>query len=187
MNNSKQNSAELITHYNKALLSLDSDSCLAIETDFKLLAIIFLDNTKLIKLFETKSISKNSKLNILKDIIDPLELNLKTIKFLLVLANNNRLNLLLKIIEGFQILLSKMRKETEIKITTAWNLSLSEQNLIEKILADRFINQPIVRFLVEPKILGGIIIQSKAKTLDNSIINQLNKLAKTTMKMIAGL
>lgn len=107
--------------------------------------------------------------------------------FFKVLAENGRLSLTPKILEGFEEIMKAHRKEVTVKITSAAELNREALEKIKEILTSKFIEKgdiPKITTSVDSKLLGGMVIEIGDKTIDMSVLTQVSKLNKSLEETI---
>ena len=98
-----------------------------------------------------------------------------TLKFLILLCQKNRLNLLKEIILSFQVLYHQHYGITKVTITSAVALDPSQVDAICKKLKSRWNRGIFAETLVDPDLIGGFQIRSGDRILDFSLKSQLVK------------
>lgn len=104
--------------------------------------------------------------------IDPL-----TTRFLGVLAENGRLAQLKNAIRDFAQLAAAWRGETTAEVTSAHPLDGEQVDALKKQLRTRFGRDVAIDLVVDPAILGGLIVKVGSQQIDSSIRTKLNSLA----------
>lgn len=89
-----------------------------------------------------------------------------------ILAKNKKLNLLLQIIDYFELLFIKHQGNKLIEVTVAQLLNELQQNAITEQLAKLFESKVLVTFTVDARILGGIIIKENNQMIDVSLASK---------------
>ena len=149
-----------------------------ITADFQNLEI-FLDQSSELKNYLNNPIVNNkSKLEVLTKTIKP-QINNATFKFLMVLVNRDRLNLLDAIITSYLELVYKTASIKTIEVLTAYPFTnLQKNTLIQKL--KELTNAREIRLVitVNSSLIGGFLIKTESKVIDFTIKNQLQSLAK---------
>lgn len=94
-----------------------------------------------------------------------------TRNFFRVIAENGRLPITMKIIDGFETILRAYRSEVPIIITSAQMLTKELLEKLKQVIASRFLTPGQVARIssrVDPKIMGGIVVDIGDKTVDLS-------------------
>ena len=103
-------------------------------------------------------------------------------KFLGFIALKNRLFFLEKIINSFLNLLSKNKGELKAKLISSKELSIQDQEKIQRELSVDFKSQLKIDYRYDPSLIGGLIIQIGSVMVDTSIKNKLKKLEKNMLE-----
>ncbi len=98
--------------------------------------------------------------------------------FLIVLAKNNRLALLQPIYQAVIDLDNKRNRRIPVKVRSAVPLPEDQQERLLKQLREGFKLEPLLESLVEPDLLGGLIVQVGDYVFDASVKGELQKIRK---------
>lgn len=120
-------------------------------------------------------IGHDEKLGILERVfggrVSPLVMN-----FLRVLNRRDRLDILRPIIRAVQNEWNRRRGLIRVQVTTATPLDGDLAQRLERQLRELLGGVPMVEWHVDPRVIGGIVIQIGDKILDASVLTQLRKL-----------
>lgn len=96
------------------------------------------------------------------------------------MAENGRLSSTIKIIEDFEEIMRAHRNEVWVSITSAKELSKSQLDALNSIVQRNLSSgeKPRLSVKVDPKILGGVILEIGDKTVDLSVASCLAKINK---------
>lgn len=108
-----------------------------------------------------------------------------TRNFLLMLCINGRLNSLQEIISRFIVLCQEAQGMLVADIKSAAKLTEKQLKEIAVYLEKKLGKKIILNTIVDPKILGGLIIKTGSKVVDNSIANKINKIKFNTDDFIS--
>jgi F-type H+-transporting ATPase subunit delta len=100
-----------------------------------------------------------------------------TINFLGVLAKNGRKNVLRTVIRAFRRLAAEHRGETTAEVVTARPLNDGQVEALKAQLRARAGRDVTIDAIVDPAILGGIVVKLGSQRIDASIRTKLNRLA----------
>ena len=99
-------------------------------------------------------------------------------RFLRLLADQQRLGELPMIADGFQRLLDAERHRVRVTIRTALTLDARQQADIVAAFADVTGKEVLPHVVVEPDLLGGVVVEVEGKVYDGSVRTHLARLAK---------
>ncbi|KAJ3315941.1 ATP synthase F0 subcomplex subunit OSCP atp5 [Boothiomyces sp. JEL0838] len=105
--------------------------------------------------------------------------NQTTVNFFNLLAENGRLDHTSKIINSFQTLMTAFRGEVAVTVTSAKELDQKTLTKIKETLVKQKLAQEgkmLVTNKVDPKILGGLVIEVGDNTIDMSVSSKITKL-----------
>lgn len=127
--------------------------------------------------------STEDKWKVIAALAEKTGLSESTQNTLKLLAQNRKLNLIGLIAEQFVTLYQTQHNIAEVEVTTAIELSAAQDKLLKSKLAAIFKKEIIVDYIVNPQIIGGLIIKNGTHFIDNSIrckLNALEQLMKGT-------
>jgi F-type H+-transporting ATPase subunit delta len=138
----------------------------------------FLANSSDLKKFlGNPLITKDAKKNVIKDILGE-QISGSTLKFLLVLVDKGRIEVLEVIAQKFLELSYKQDSIEIAKITSSIQLSAEQQKTIaEKLKAITGAKQIKLALKVDPQLIGGFTIEIGSKMIDTSIRGQLRQIS----------
>ena len=97
-------------------------------------------------------------------------------RFINVLAENQRLELIPEITENFEQRRADEEKVLEVELISAVELTSAETTTFEDALSKRFARDITLTQTVDTEIVGGVIIRAGDTVLDNSLRGKLNKM-----------
>lgn len=97
-------------------------------------------------------------------------------RFINVLAENQRLELIPEITEIFEQRRAEEDKVLEVELVSAVELTAAETTTFEDALSKRFARDITLTQTVDPEIVGGVVIRAGDTVLDNSVRGKLNKM-----------
>ena len=106
-----------------------------------------------------------------------LESDIITARFLGVLAENRRLAALPKIIRAFEALVARYKNQVTAEVTTAHPLTEAQYDQLVQRLRQQTAKDIAIEPIVDPAILGGLIVRIGSRQIDGSIATKLNTLA----------
>jgi F-type H+-transporting ATPase subunit delta len=172
--------SKIAAPYARALFdfSVEKNIMHQITADFQNLEIFLNENAELTEYFNNPIVNQDAKREILTKTLDS-QVNTDTFKFLMVLINRDRINLLKPIIEKYLELVYETASIKMIEVSTASAFTnLQKNTLIQKL--KELTNAREIRLLitVDPSLIGGFLIKTESKVIDFTIKNQLQQLAK---------
>jgi F-type H+-transporting ATPase subunit delta len=165
--------------YAEALLDLakSNDSLKETTNDMNIVSQFLVNSNDLQKFLGNPLITKGAKKNVVKDILGE-QISASTLKFLLLLVDRNRIEVLESIAQKFLELSYKQESIEIAKITSSIQLSAEQQKEIaEKLKAITGAKQIKLALKVDPQLIGGFTIEVGSKKIDTSIRGQLNQIS----------
>ena len=162
--------------YSKALINFSENKKASkkVYEEMKVISKFFSQNKKVLNFFSTPVISIKKKKNLIFKLIK--KTSQQTTKLIDLLEKNKRLFMISEISNSYINLYKRRRGISYAKITTAVKLSKEfEIKIMEKL---KKIEKGEIRILnvIDPKIIGGFIINFKGLQYDASIKNQFKLL-----------
>jgi len=181
---SKLASGDLIAdRYASALydLAADSKSVDLVLVDLTLLQTMLNDHKDLHLVIKSPLIVSTDKLEILEKLLLNIKANKLTLTFLKVLEQNKRFSNLYSIISQFININAYNRGDVLADITSAEELNDEQRKNIKEQLKNTLGKKLSLKFIVDKKIIGGLVVKVGSKMIDTSLANKINKL-KIAMK-----
>ena len=148
-----------------------------ITADFQNLDIFLSKTDELTNYLNNPLISLEAKREILTKILKPV-INIETFKFLIILINKKRINLLQAVIDNYLNLVYQLASIKMVEISTAFAFTNKQKNeLIKKLKELTKAREIRLVINIDPSLIGGFLIKSNSKVIDFTIKNQLQKLA----------
>lgn len=171
---------KIATPYARALFgfSVEKNIMHQITADFQNLEIFLDEATELTAYLGNPLVSQEAKREILAKTLQS-QVNAETFKFLMVLVNRDRINLLKSVITSYLELVYETASIKTIEVSSAFPFSNPQKNtLIQKL--KELTNAREIRLIinVDSSLIGGFLIRTESKVIDFTIKNQLEKLAK---------
>jgi len=172
--------ARIAAPYARALFdfSVEKNIMHQITADFQNLDIFLNKTAELTEYLNNPVLNKQVKRDILAKTLES-QINTETFKFLMVLVERNRINLLSSIINSYLELVYETASIKMIEVSTASAFTnLQKNTLIQKL--KELTNAREIRLVitVDPTLIGGFLIKTESKVIDFTIKNQLQQLAK---------
>jgi F-type H+-transporting ATPase subunit delta len=103
----------------------------------------------------------------------PKEASTEIQNFLFLLASKNETHLLPEIIKEFDRYAERTINSNVARVTTAVALTNAEQQSMENKLRSQFGDQLVFDYVLDPAILGGVIVRVGDKEIDGSVSGKL--------------
>jgi F-type H+-transporting ATPase subunit delta len=165
--------------YAEALLDLakSNDSLKETTNDMNIVSQFLANSSDLKKFLGNPLITKDAKKNVVKDILGE-QIGDNTLKFLLLLVERGRIEVLESIAQKFLELSFKQDSIEIAKITSSIQLSAQQQKEIaEKLKVITGAKQIKLALKVDPALIGGFTIEIGSKMIDTSIRGQLKQIS----------
>jgi len=166
--------------YARALFdfSVEKNIMHQITADFQNLDIFFNETPELTEYLSNPVVKQEAKREILAKTLKS-QINTETFKFLMVLVDRDRINLLSAVINNYLELVYQTASIKMVEVSTASAFTnLQKNTLIQKL--KELTNAREIRLVinVDPSLIGGFLIRTESKIIDFTIKNQLQQLAK---------
>ena len=172
--------AKIAVPYARALFdfSVEKNIMHQITADFQNLETFLNDAAELKEYLNNPIVSQNAKCEVLTKTLQS-QVNTETFKFLIILVNRDRINLLESIITNYLELVYETASIKMIEVSTAFAFNNLQKNMLIKKLKE-LTNAREIRLVitVDSSLIGGFLIKTESKVIDFSIKNQLQNLAK---------
>ena len=165
--------------YAEALLDLakSNDSLKETTNDMNIVSQFLANSSDLKKFLGNPLITRSAKKTVVKDILGE-QIGGSTLKFLLLLVDRNRIQVLESIAQKFLELSYKQESIEIAKITSSIQLSAEQQKKIaEKLKVITGAKQIKLALKVDPQLIGGFTIEIGSKMIDTSIRGQLKQIS----------
>jgi F-type H+-transporting ATPase subunit delta len=172
--------SKIAAPYARALFdfSVEKNIMHQITADFQNLEVFLNESEELMDYLSNPVVSTDSKCEILTKTLES-QVNAETFKFLMVLAQRDRINILKSVIANYLELVYETASIKTIEVSTAYPFANAQKNtLIQKL--KELTNAREIRLVitVDSSLIGGFLIKTDSKVIDFTIKNQLQKLAK---------
>lgn len=179
MENSSGITASLQGRYASALFDLASENgtVSAVESDLEKLDEALRESDELSGLIRNPQISRDQSGKAMASVSQVLGLSELTGNFIGVLAANRRLSALPQIISAFSSIAAASRGEATAEVTSAHPLDEAQIEALRQKLEARQGRNVKVKTMVDPDLLGGLVVTIGSTRIDSSIRTRLNSLA----------
>ena len=172
--------SKIAAPYARALFdfSVEKNIMHQITADFQNLEIFLDKASELTEFLNNPIISREAKQEILTKTFKS-QVNTETFKFLMVLVERDRINLLKAVIANYLELVYEAASIKTIEVSTAFPFTYLQKNTLVKKLKE-LTNAREIRLVitVDPSLIGGFLLKTNSKVIDFTVKNQLQKLAK---------
>jgi F-type H+-transporting ATPase subunit delta len=141
--------------------------------ELKALLAVFKASPEVEKFFRNPVVTRIEKRELLSDLKDTLPL---TYRFLMTLADSNRLSIIGDVVDEFEAQKLKASGELSVVLQTARSLDESAVEEIRVSLQEMWQKTIKIKTEVNPKILGGFVARAPGKVLDASVVHQFEEL-----------
>ncbi len=167
---------KVASRYAKSLLSIAiENNCLEeIYQDMFLINQVCLENRELVTLLRNPVVRGDKKFAILNEIFN--KINNVSKAFVKIIVAKGRENILMDIADAFLEAYKKHKNIQTAFVTTAIPLTTEQKQNIKQLIKKT--NNSIIEFseIVDPEIIGGIILRIEDKQTDESIKRKLQNL-----------
>ncbi|MDR2642902.1 MAG: ATP synthase F1 subunit delta [Planctomycetaceae bacterium] len=166
--------------YAKAYLNAvktDNSSIDDAVEEFALLVNILKSHEKFAEVLASAMVSSEEKIILLERVI-PKYFSKLFMNFLRVVARRNRLEILVPIYRQTCIILDEQHERIPVVITTATEIDSELLKTLSSKLAGIIGGEPIIRSVVDPATIGGLIVRVGDTVYDASLLTQLNSVRK---------
>ncbi|VAX21433.1 ATP synthase delta chain [hydrothermal vent metagenome] len=139
-------------------------------------AEIFEENKQLRTIMLNPAIPLSVKKNVLEDIGAKIGVTQGTLKALLLVLTNGRINILKQIAEEFEKLVFETLGRVRVEVTSAMELSEDEMAALGEKLTALTGKKAVVDMKVDRSLIGGIVTKIGSSVSDGSVKNQLKTL-----------
>lgn len=126
--------------------------------------------------FKNPLIGKGEMKKILGDVSQRIKLSPLVSRFLCVLASAGRLKELESVVESYKDVFNKSHKASLVSVTVSQALSVDQKKRLETIMEKKLGSRVSFETVLDPEILGGLIIQVGPYRLDSSLRTKIQKL-----------
>ena len=172
--------SKIAAPYARALFdfSVEKNIMHQITADFQNLDTFLGETPELVEYLNNPVVKQEAKGEILAKTLKS-QINSETFKFLMVLVERDRINLLNAVITSYLELIYQTASIKMIEVSTASAFTnLQKNTLIQKL--KELTNAREIRLIItiDPSLIGGFLIKTESKVIDFTVKNQLQKLAK---------
>jgi F-type H+-transporting ATPase subunit delta len=172
--------SKIAAPYARALFdfSVEKNIMHQVTADFQNLEIFLDETAELTDYLNNPVVGQEAKREVLTKALQS-QVNTETFKFLMVLVNRDRINLLNSVISNYLELVYETASIKMIEVATAFPFTnLQKNTLIQKL--KELTNAREIRLIitVDSSLIGGFLIKTESRVIDFTVKNQLQSLAK---------
>lgn len=152
--------------------------------EFNAVCDVFNENPDFLKVLKTPSIQFAEKKNIISAVFEG-KIHPYTLNFLMLITEKNRISLIFEMAESYK---EQYYFEEGICEVTAVTADKMDDALTEKLKNKMCAvtgKKVVLKTVVDPSILGGIVVKVDNKQIDTSVKTRLNELAQQLTHIIA--
>lgn len=164
--------------YSQALYELANEDGFLDQVEKEVLAMINLltNSSEFVNLTRDPRNTQSEQNSAINAICEKFKLNITFVKFLKFLILKRRLFYLDKILKDFLAICSAKRGEVNAKLIAAKELSNLELDKIKNSLKEHFGSNLKLKFVYDPTLLGGLIVQVGSIMIDTSLKSRLQQI-----------
>jgi len=144
---------------------------------------LLLSHKKLLEALSNPILAKDKRIQIIKDILTKKRLSKKTSRFIFVLAEHNRLELLPEILELLPLLWNEKKGVFTYEVFSAVPLKESQKKKLEKKLESLEKGPVFLKCSIDPELIGGLSVRKGNIVYDISLRGSLSKMKE---KIVEG-
>jgi len=146
-------------------------------------AMLLSSHKQLLEALSNPFLAGNKKIQIIKDILAKKKLSQKTSRFLLILADNNRLEFLPDILELLPLLWNERKGVFTYEVFSPVPLKDIQKKRLERKLESLEKRSVFLKYKIDPELIGGLSIKKGNIVYDISIRGSLLKIKE---KIVEG-
>ncbi len=174
---------EVAKRYAKATFDLAEAENLseAVLKDLTILKKIIIDNAELNRLISSPTFTSTDQLNVMNEIFKKQDISVLVKNLVNVLIRNRRINLLVSVINAYDLIMKSNSGEIIAEVITAAELKDDQKLEIVSNLKKMTGKEIQIQSKVQPEIIAGIKVKIGSQMIDASVSTKLNNL-KILMK-----
>jgi F-type H+-transporting ATPase subunit delta len=171
-------SDSISNRYALALYELcdESSELEKVEKHSKGILELFKESEDFRSLVENPTNKNDDQIKVIKGIADKFSFSEIFFKFLCFVALKRRFFFIKKILNSFLEICSKKRGEVKAMLKSSKELNPLEIEKIQKELSESFNSKVKLNYILDEKLIGGLIIQVGSVMVDTSIKNKLKQI-----------
>ena len=151
--------------------------------EVKVLRTVLRENSELSKLMGHPQVSREEKIQLIKDIFEG-KIREELVGFFILVVEKGRFGEIQSILDYFTDLVYDYKKIGKAQVTSAVPLNeIQKADTRDRLLATTGYEQMEIDFQVDASLIGGMVIRIKDRVADNSIRTRLDTLTRDLLKM----
>ena len=146
------------------------------------LAELLLSHKQLLKALSNPFLANDKKIQIIKDILAKKKFSQKTSRFILALAENDRLRLLPEILELLPLLWNEKKGISTYEVSSAVPLKEIQKKELKKKLEFLEKRPVFLKYSLNPELIGGLSLRKGNIIYDVSLKGSLSKMKETIIE-----
>ncbi len=152
-----------------------------VAEDLRTIDALVTDNDDLLRLLRNPVVSRAESGKVMAAVLDRIEADPLTQKFIGLVAANRRLFVLRMVIKAFLDKLAERRGEITAEVVSASALTDAQAKSLEEALQKSMGGKIVLTTAVDPSLIGGLVVKVGSRMVDSSIKTQIQKM-KLAMK-----
>lgn len=157
-------------------LALQSNAIAAVEADLKKFEELLDGSPDLQRLIKSPVFSADDQAKAIAAIADKAKITGLAGNFLRVVARNRRLFAVPGMIQAFRRIAAAHRGEAAAEVTSAHALSAAQETELKAALKSVAGKDVTIAVMVDPSLLGGLVVKMGSRQIDTSLKTKLNSL-----------
>jgi F-type H+-transporting ATPase subunit delta len=172
--------AKIASPYARAIFdfSVEQNVVHQVAADFQNLETFLNETPELTEYLNNPVVNQKAKREVLTKLLKS-QINTETFKFLMVLVDRDRINLLNEVVKSYLEIIYSVAAIKTVEIATASSFTNAQiDTLIQKLKELTNAREIHLIIKVDRSLIGGFLIKTESKVIDFTIKNQLQQLAK---------
>lgn len=157
-----------------------------VAKDLRALADLTKSSEDFQNFIENPILSSRAQNAVLETLLTKIKAQALTKKFITVLVDNNRIDILSEVTTAYEELIKEHNGEITAQVVSAKALTAKQTKDIEKALTKSLGKKVTIEAETDENILGGVTIKIGSKMIDASVLGQLEKLKIISKNAIAN-
>ncbi len=173
----------LAGRYAKTLFDLaqESEKLDSVCQELADLCQLIKNNQEIMTIITSPALTRSEHIAIFETLAEKLKLSSVLSSFLAILAENRRLSVLFDVQEIVQEMVDSIQGIAHVEVVSAHTLTPDQQKTVQTVLSDYKACNVAVKYILNPDLLGGILVRMGNQVIDLTVASKLQNLA-TAMK-----